>query len=260
MRSWTFFTLLLASGFAGAQDVPGPSADELAHLPELAPSASASESMSPFQAGILALKGEHPQEAIDHLTRELATHPENGKAWYYRGVCHSGTGKVEAALADFDRALELMPGDANALLRRSEAHLADRSYDAARKDLNAVLQMHASGPIAEHALMSLGELHMRQGDHAGAIIVYDRSIALAPEDARGWFNRGIAHAHNDEHQLAFEDLSKAIKLDGWMLKAYASRAIELVHLDRKPEACLDLAKAKELGDDSVDELRAIYCE
>lgn len=216
--------------------------------------------MPSFQAGILALKGERPLDAIPLLTREVAEHPRNGKAWYYRGVCHAVVGEATAALGDFDRALELMPGDANALLRRSELNTANKAYDAAIADLESVLRTHQAGPIAEHALMGIGEAHMRRGDHAAALAAYDRFVAIAPGDARSWFNRGIAHAHNSEHQQACDDLSKAIKLDGWMHKAYTSRAIELVHLDRKPEACTDLARAKELGDDSVDELRAIYCE
>jgi tetratricopeptide (TPR) repeat protein len=258
MTRRAFLPLLLVPCLATAQDAEIAPAGDLASAS--VPSATGTASIPAFQAGILALKGERPQEAIPYLTRELAEHPQNGKAWYYRGVCHANTGDAAAALSDFDRALELMPGDANALLRRSELNTANKAYDAAIVDLEAVLRVHQAGPIAEHALMGIGEVHMRRGDHAAAIAVYDRFVAIAPSDARSWFNRGIAHAHNNEHQQAFDDLSKAIKLDGWMHKAYASRAIELIHLDRKPEACLDLAKAKELGDDSVDELRAIYCE
>ena len=217
-------------------------------------------SMPTFQAGILALKADRPQEAIDYLTRELAEHPQNGKAWYYRGVCHANIGESDAALSDFDRALELMPNDANVLLRRSEVNTSIKRYDAAIRDLEAVLRSHQAGPIAEHALMGIGEVHMRRAEYQQAIAVYDRFVMIAAGDARSWFDRGIAHAHNNDHQQAFNDLSKAIALDGWMHRAYTARAIELVHLDRKPEACTDLAKAKELGDDSVDELRAIYCD
>ena len=253
-----FLPLLLMPCLAIAQEAETVPAGDLASLSSAA--APGAAAMTAFQAGILALKGERPQEAITFLTRELAAHPQNGKAWYYRGVCHAGTGDAAAALGDFDRALELMPGDANALLRRSELNTASKAYDAAIADLEAVLRAHQAGPIAEHALMGIGEVHMRRGDHVAALAVYDRFVAIAPGDARSWFNRGIAHAHNNEHQQACDDLSKAIKLDGWMYKAYTSRAIELVHLDRKAEACTDLAKAKELGDDSVDDLRSIYCE
>ncbi len=252
--------ILLAPALAGAQEPVTSSSSDLASADAETSSVASPVSMPSFQAGILALKGERPQEAIEYLTRELAEHPQNGKAWYYRGVCHANTGAVDAALSDFDRALELTPGDANALLRRSELNTASKKYEAAITDLEAVLRTHQAGPIAEHALMGIGEVRMRNGDHTAAIVIYDRLVAIAPSDARSWFNRGIAHAHHGEHQQAFDDLSKAIKLDGWMYKAYTSRAIELIHLDRKAEACPDLSKAEELGDDSVDELRAIYCD
>ena len=245
-----YFALAQAGGTAPPSDLAS------VHTSSTAPTPS----ISAFQAGILALKSERPQEGIAFLTRELAEHPQNAKAWYYRGVCHANTGDAPTALSDFDRALELMPGDANALLRRSELNTANKAYAAAVADLEAVLRKHQAGPIAEHALMGIGEVRMRQGDHLAAIAVYDRLVAIAPSDARSWFNRGIAYGQNKAHQQAYDDLSRAIKLDGWMHKAFTSRAIELVHLDRKQEACGDLAKAKELGDDSVDELRAIYCE
>lgn len=260
MKPWSLLVVLLIHRVPFAQAQNGATTTDLAQVGGSLPHESVAPSASVFQEGILALKAERPKEAIGFLTRELAANPQNGKAWYYRGVCHLGLDEMAEALEDLDRALELLPNDANALLRRSEVHLARGSYAKAMADLDAVLSVHPTGPIAEHALMSMGEAHMRQGDHAAAIAVYDRFTVIAPDDARSWFNRGIAYAHSNEHMLAFSDLSKAIALDGWMYKAYAARAIELVHLDRKGEACSDLVKASELGDDSVDDLRAIYCE
>lgn len=254
------YALLLLPVLSTAQETTSSPAEDLAGVVNDRNTAGTAPVGSPFQSGILSLKSERPAEAADHLTRELAEHPQNGKAWYYRGVCHANLGEWNKALADLDRALELMPGDANALLRRSEALIQNKSYDAAMLDLRAVLRAHQAGPVAEHALMACGEVQMRLGDHAAAIATYDHFITIAPNDARSWFNRGIARAQNNDHQGACDDLSKAIQLDGWMHRAYTSRAIELVHLDRKAEACTDLVKAKELGDDSVDDLRAIYCE
>jgi tetratricopeptide (TPR) repeat protein len=249
--------LLLHSGLALAQ--PGPIAEELATTGKTA-AVVPDAGMSAFTSGILALKNERPREALDLFTRELAARPQNGKAWYYRAVCHASIDDHSAALNDLDRALELLPNDANVLLRRSEARLALGEPQRAIADLNTVLSRHTEGPIAVHAMMSLGEAYMRLGDHRSAVTVYDRNVAAAPNDARSWFNRGIAHAHNDAHQEAYADFSRAIALDGWMFRAYSARAIELVHLDRKTEACVDLMRAKELGDQAVDDLLAIYCE
>lgn len=254
------YALLLMPILASAQEPASSPTGDLASVVNVPNTAGTAPVGSPFQSGILSLKGERPAEAVGYLTRELAEHPQNGKAWYYRGVSHANLGEWNEAKADFDRALELMPGDANTLLRRSEAHIQNKSYDAAMLDLQAVLRAHQAGPVAEHALMACGEVRMRLGDHAGAIATYDRFITIAPNDARSWFNRAIARAQNNDHQGACDDLGKAIQLDGWMHRAYTSRAIELVHLERKAEACADLTKAKELGDDSADDLRAIYCE
>ncbi len=259
MKRTILLPIVLVSLTAAAQQQPIDRSTDLAQA-AAAKTAEAASAIPAFQAGLLALKGERPKEAIASFSQELSAHPDNEKAWYYRGVCQQQIGDATAAMHDLDRALRIMPMDANALLRRSEVHAQAHDYAGAISDLNSVLGSHQAGPIAEHALMSLGQLGIEQGDFAAALAAYDRLVIIAPKDARSWYDRGIAHAQNNEHQKAYEDLTEAIHLDGWMEKAYGSRAIELIHLDRTAEACSDLNKAKDLGDDSVDELRAIYCE
>jgi len=214
----------------------------------------------PFLEGLLALKSERNKEAINAFTRALVAKPDNQKAWYYRGVCNAATGDEVAALHDLERAIELDPHDSNALIRRAEVNANAQHFNEATNDLNAVLLDHPNGPIAQHALMSLGRISVQREEYPSAVKAYDRLIAIAPDDARAWYDRGIARAHIDDHIGAYADLSHAIALDQRLEKAYSARAIESVHLDRKGDACPDLMKAKELGDDSVDDLRAIYCE
>ena len=214
----------------------------------------------PFKEGLLALKSDRNKDAIEAFTRVLADQPDNQKAWYYRGVCHASIGDQVGALHDLDRAIELDPHDANALIRRAEVNGQFEHFDAASKDLNAVLAAHPTGPVAQHALLSLGQIGVQRNDYKAALDAYDHLISIAPDDARAWYDRGIARAHTNDHQGAYADLSHAIVLDERMETAYTARAIELIHMDRKREACPDLKKAKQLGDDSVDELRAIYCE
>ena len=218
------------------------------------------ENMSPFQAGILALKAEHFPEAIEALSRETALRPLNAKAWYYKGVARIESGDNAAALKDLDRAIELSPKDGNALLRRASIHEKNHELKLAKDDLDNVLRCYQAGPIAIHALMELGRLQLSMDDATSAIATYDRLVMVAPNDARAWYDRGMAYTRTNDHQHALDDLAKAISIDGWMDRAFTAHAIELIHLGRKAEACPDLAKAKELGDESVAELISIYCE
>jgi len=53
-----------------------------------------------------------------HCERALALDDLFGRAWVTLGMIHAGTGRAEAALADFQKALDRDPRDAGAVLRR----------------------------------------------------------------------------------------------------------------------------------------------
>ena len=213
-----------------------------------------------FNAGLLALQQEQHKSAIDAFTRTVAAKPENARAWYYRGLSRDATGDHTGAMHDLDRALALEPNDANVLLRRADVYLNAGHPQEARADLVALLKLHPEGPIAEHALFSLGHAGIALGEYDKAYAAYDQLVALSPRDPKAICDRGIALAHMGRHQEALTDLSRAITYDPTLDRAYAARAVELIALDRKAEACPDLHKAKDLGDTTVDELLLIYCE
>ena len=225
----------------------------------LTQAASAQQAERSFQQGLLALQSDDARQAIDHFTNAVADQPKHAKAWYYRGVSRDVIGDHTGAVHDLDRALLLDPNNANALLRRAEVHLRARKFKLASADIETLLSTHPSGPIAEHALFTKGEIGIASGDHMTAKLAYDRLITLAPHDAHAWYDRGIALSHLGQHVAAVADLSQAIELMPTLEKAYGSRAVELIYLERTEEACLDLAKARELGDVTVDELLMIYC-
>jgi len=231
-----------------------------ANAQDLALATTRSLTPTPFQEGLATLRAERFDEAMTALTQELAVHPENGKAWYYRAMVQRALGQDENALEDLDRAEALLPNDPHTLLRRSEVLLDLERPQEAQEDLERVLEHAPAGPVAMHALLSLGQACLAQDDLAGAFSAYDRLIALDPADARAWYGRGLVRSHQGEQDLAITDLTQAITLDPSLVKAYSTRAIAYVHADQRPEACADLLKARALGDDSVDEMVVIYCE
>lgn len=213
-----------------------------------------------FNAGLLALQQERHTEAIDAFTRTVAARPDNARAWYYRGLSRDATGDHVGAMHDMDRAVALNPNDGNVLLRRADVYLNAGRAQEARADLEALLKLHPTGPIAQHALFSLGQAHVSLGDYERANATYDRLVTMAPHDARAICDRGIARAHLGLHAEAIADFTQAIAMDPTLDRAYSARAVELIAIERKAEACPDLVKARELGDTTMDEMILIYCE
>ncbi|MGC6531325.1 MAG: tetratricopeptide repeat protein [Candidatus Puniceispirillaceae bacterium] len=58
-----------------------------------------------------------------------------------------------------------------------------------------------------------GVAHYSSGDYHAAIDDYDKAIALDPDDAASYNNRGIAKRELGQHQSAEADFKKACQLD-----------------------------------------------
>lgn len=63
-----------------------------------------------------------------------------------------------------------------------------------------------------------------QGDYTVAIALLDRLIALCPDNAADYNNRGLMYYHNGQYSEAVKDLSQALKLDPNLDSAYNNRA------------------------------------
>jgi Flp pilus assembly protein TadD len=211
-------------------------------------------------AGLSALRTSDHARAERSFTNAVAERPDDARAWYYRGVNRLTMGDATGAIADLDRMLALDPGNGNGLLRRAEAHLMTGAADAATTDLKTALAHYPDGPVAEHALLQLGHQAILKGDFATANGHFDHLVSIAPDNALGRCNRGIALAAVHADAEALGELDRALELDPTLEQAHVHRAIVLLRNGRKPEACAALQRAHVLGDTSVEEMLLIYCE
>jgi tetratricopeptide (TPR) repeat protein len=229
-------------------------------LPLLLGSAIAVAQDDAMLAGLSALRKDDHRAAEEAFTRAVDRTPDDLRTWYYRGVNRLLAGDAQGALSDLDRALVLVPNDAHSLLRRAEAHAALGSVAAARKDLNALLEHQPNGPAAEHALLSLGNFAMAEGDLRRAHVYYDQLVRIAPHNPLALADRGITLAALERDAEALEDLDLALERDPSLAQAHAHRGIILLRLGRRQEACHAFHEAHAWGDRSVEEMLLVHCD
>lgn len=75
--------------------------------------------------------------------------------------------------------------------------------------LNNILEHH---PNVVPALNARGDVYVEEGKINLAITDFTKAIALRPEDARGWRNRGLAYALNSQWENALIDLTHSLEL------------------------------------------------
>ncbi|MCC0178820.1 tetratricopeptide repeat protein [Waterburya agarophytonicola K14] len=77
---------------------------------------------------------------------------------------------------------------------------------------------------SEHSLRSYVQEKASQGEYTIAISILDELIALNPDNAADYNNRGLMHFRNNQMIEALCDLSQALEIDPHLDSAYNNRA------------------------------------
>ncbi len=101
------------------------------------------------------------------------------------GIAFAQSGRLDRALATFERVLALDPNSAAALENIGSVHLRRRHFDLARDALTRAL---ALDPTLSGAYTALGALESQTGHEAAAIEDWKRAVELNPTDFDALFN------------------------------------------------------------------------
>ena len=120
---------------------------------------------------------------------------------------------------------------------------ASTSVNRIAKDITVRITSGTNGgsgvPIAKKGNTALG-------NNQGAISDFDRKIAIDPQSAEAYYNRGNAKSALGDKQGAISDFDKAISIEPQYVEAYVNRGIAKSDLGDKQGAIADLSKAAEL--------------
>lgn len=170
-------------------------------------------------------KSKNYQKAIHHFTNAIdnALQLDQGLALAYncRGCAYfaeyeldNSVDNLENAIADFSKAIELIPKYAEAYNRRGGAYLS-------------------------------------KGNSEGAIADLNKAIELMPEFAEAYYNRGLAYFTKGEFIVAIRDYTEAVQLELDDSVIYYDRGVAWLHLRKWGKARIDLTRAKSLEVDVV---------
>jgi tetratricopeptide (TPR) repeat protein len=150
---------------------------------------------------------------------------EAARVYLNRAALHRRDGHAFAAIADYDKVLELVPDHRRALRGRAQALLDGGRHADALRDLDRlrVLEPGQKGTIADRAVVL-----MEAGKAAEALREFDRAIAEGVGDARVYLNRGLARyklGGLDAAPAALADLDRAVRISPDYALAHFNRAM-----------------------------------
>lgn len=167
-------------------------------------------------------------EARSHLNRALEIHPTYKNAYLLRGNAQLLLGEYEAAVTDYELALELDPGyeaaSDNLLAALVEG---GRFFGEQRGDLNTsrnyLERALSMAPNNYQTLRLLGVLNGVGGNNEGAIAYFERAAAVAPDRADAWWDLGTAYYQSGQIDLANVQFEKARAIEPGIDQRKASR-------------------------------------
>lgn len=153
-------------------------------------------------------------DAIKWLAKAVEMDPKNKDAWYYLGRAYYTKAQLPEAQRAFETVLSLHPSDAKAennlgLIFETSGRTSE-AIEAYQKAID--WQEKDSRPSAQ-PYVNLGNLELEQGKTKEAVVMLERAVALAPEDAFCRLKLGVAYRQAERLNDAQQELERAAELD-----------------------------------------------
>lgn len=145
--------------------------------------------------------------------------------FYERAGMRVEAGKFREAVMDYNTFHKAVSGEVTALFyfNREQAAMQCRMYQQALDDIN-------------------------------------KAVEMAPEEADYWTEKGAVHLRVNQLEEAVTAFTKSLALNDQQGAVYRMLGYCQALQKKKKEACANFAKAKELGDEVVDQLIEKYCK
>jgi tetratricopeptide (TPR) repeat protein len=140
---------------------------------------------------------------------------------------------IDGTLADFDRAIEIVPDFASAHYDRGMLLKARKEYGRATEDFLNVIRYGGDLTLNGQACYNLGELKKLQGDQKQSASYF----------AQAFFYRGTVEAARDENSQALADFDKSIEFDSSSAQTFYNRGLLKEKLQDLAGASHDFDKA-----------------
>lgn len=184
-----------------------------------------------------------------YLESEELADDERAEALMLRGRVQSS---FEKALADFDAAIKLAPGEVQYRLTRVLLLRAQKRWDDALESLEAII---AEGQEPAVALMVKGEILREQEKFPEALEVFAKVHELAPEELSPLQHRGEIYRELQEYEKAIAEFTAILEQKPDALLPRIHRAEARQRAGKTEEALADVNELLEVRADFIPAIR-----
>jgi tetratricopeptide (TPR) repeat protein len=175
------------------------------------------QSVAAYSQRGFSLATTQPERALADYDAVLKIQPDHPEALTIRGWIYLSRRHFDAALADLNRAIELLAPDraARARIYRANTLFQLKNYAEAIADLDESQKINPEYP---DLYMLRGQVEYSQQRYDAALRDFEEFVRRAPRDPYGFLGRGMvleATGHPREALLAFDDVLKIDPANAW---------------------------------------------
>jgi tetratricopeptide (TPR) repeat protein len=206
---------------------------------------SQTPAQSHYLRGVELLRKQEPSPAIAEFDQALKLEPGFAEAYDAKGLARLAEGNPEAALGELRRAIQLKPALAEAHLALGLALGQTGQLEAAAGEFRAAIQAR---PAFAEAHKRLGVTLRRLGNDAAALAEFEAAVRDDGNDPEAWYHLGLARKSQGNMPQAIEAFRHAIALKPDFEKAHYNLGIALHGAGRQQAAQEELTELKGLQD------------
>jgi tetratricopeptide (TPR) repeat protein len=169
---------------------------------------------------------------------------DNCEVYYKRGLTKAEFGKNEAAILDFNKAIELFPSYSDAYYRRGLCRIHLERPKEALSDFSQVIKLHPKDKIG---YFNRGLTKGLMKDFKGAVQDFSKSIEIDSLYEDAYFHRAEALGSIGNIDDAIKDLTFVIKLNNHSKLAYYNRGQYYLEEQLYDEAVADFSKVVQMA-------------
>ncbi len=126
---------------------------------------------------------------LNRVTREARIGPTSSDAWRLKSRALVSLGHLEQALVAADHAAQDQPDDLRALKQRAKVYELLGRYQEASADYERAVEL-APGDL--NLWLLLGNARLRDGNAAGGLLAYERALTINEMSVEAWYDKGLA--------------------------------------------------------------------
>jgi tetratricopeptide (TPR) repeat protein len=189
------------------------------------------------------------RDAPTFFTEAIARTPRNALCYHNRGVYYGNElHDHEAAIQEFDKAIEINPGYMMAIVNRGVSYENLGKKEEAIASLQKAFAVNPDSPNPD-VVFRIANLRYLLNDFIGSIADYNRLLAMDKMYPRIYSYRAGSEAMLGQAEEALRDTDKALEVDPKDEEAYNSRGLANRLHGRLDEAMNDFTLAIHIKDD-----------